>query len=378
MRFLHTADLHIGKTLNDVLLLEDQRYILEEIARIAEEKKVDAVLIAGDVYQRSAPQAEAMTLFSDFVKKLKDLGCRVYIICGNHDSEQRIAYFSELIRSAGVYVSDCFDGTVQQVTEKDEYGEIVITLLPFLRPLQVKKQIPQAKVTSYQDAVQAALNTVPVDKSKRNIILCHQFISGAVRSDSEEKAVGGLENIDAALLNDYDYAALGHIHGPQQMTRETIRYAGSPLKYSMSEVDHKKSVVILDMKEKGNIEMAKVELKPLRDMRCVEGMSEDILNMPPSDDYVWVTVHDEVVPPDMKISIRTSVFPNMLRFTVENSKTRQTDEIPPEQNIEGKDAMELFIDFFRDRNNGVEPDELQRQVVKEAMEKLEGERHEAN
>lgn len=376
MRFLHTADLHIGKTLNDVSLLDDQEYILNEIASVAEEKKVDAVLIAGDVYQRAAPQAEAMQLFSDFVGKLRRLGCRIYIICGNHDSEQRIAYFSELLKSSGVYVSECFDGTLQRVTERDEYGDIVITLMPFLRPLQVKKKLPKAKVNSFQDAVKAVLDEHPVDKSKRNIILCHQFISGAERSDSEEKAVGGLDNIDAALLDDYDYAALGHIHGPQRMTRDTVRYAGSPLKYSFSEADHHKSVVIIDMKEKGNIELEKVALKPKRDLRCIEGMSEDILQMGFSDDYVWVTVHDEIVPPDLKLDIRARVFPNMLKFTVMNSKTRLTEETMPEQ-VERKSPEDLFVDFFRDRNNDVLPTELQMEVLKSAMERAEAKRHEA-
>ena len=244
MKFLHTADLHIGKQLNDVSFLEDQRHILGQIASLAEQERVDAVLVAGDVYQKSSPPAEAMTLFNDFVTRLVRAGIRLFAISGNHDSDQRISYFSELIRASGVYVSERFEGSVQTIPMEDEYGPINICMLPFLRPAQVRRFHPDDKIASYQDAMRAVLMHSPVDARERNILLCHQFITGAERSDSEEASVGGLDNIDAELFDDYDYVALGHIHRPQQLLRSTLRYAGSPLKYSFSEVDHRKSVAL--------------------------------------------------------------------------------------------------------------------------------------
>ena len=212
MRFLHLADLHLGKQMNDWSLLSDQEAILQQIVSIADSEKVDAVLIAGDVYQRSSPQAEAMALFDSFVSQLVELGKKVFIISGNHDSALRISYFSSLIKSSGVYVSEAFDGKMQSVTLQDRDGEIVIWMLPFLRPSQVKRKLPEEKITTYQDAVEAVLRQSPIDPKKRNILMCHQFITGSETSDSEERAVGGLDNIDAAVFDAFDYVSLGHIH----------------------------------------------------------------------------------------------------------------------------------------------------------------------
>ena len=235
MRFLHIADLHLGKQMNDVTLLPDQEYILHQILSVAENERADAVLIAGDVYQRSSPQAEAMALLDRFISRLAEQGRQVFIISGNHDSAQRISYFSSLIKASGVYVTEAFDGRLQSVALRDREGEIIIWMLPFLRPSQVKRHLPEKKITTYQDAVEAVLRQTPIDPKKRNILLCHQFITGCETSDSEERAVGGLDNIDASVFDAFDYVALGHIHKPQKVRRDTLRYAGSPLKYSFSE-----------------------------------------------------------------------------------------------------------------------------------------------
>ena len=372
MRFLHLADLHLGKQLNDVSFLEDQKYILAQILEIVRDKRIDAVLIAGDVYQKSSPQGEAMEVFDSFVSDLTAMGKSVYLISGNHDSAQRISYFSSLIRSAGVFASEKFEGSLQSYTVRDPYGELVIHLLPFLRPQQVRKCWPGEKIATYEDAVRVVLEHSPIDKKKRNVLLCHQFITGAETSDSEERAVGGLDNIDAHLFDDFDYVALGHIHKPQRVLRDTLRYAGSPLKYSFSEVNHQKSVTVADLGAKGDVTVEKIPLYPLRDMRTVEGMLDDVMAMEPSEDYVWVTVHDELVPPDAKITL-TTVFPNMMKMSVVNSKTKTDMDILAKDKMEEKSVEELFCDFYRLQNNDQPPTEAHMKVLSAILKEIEEE-----
>ena len=370
MRFLHIADLHLGKQMNDVTLLPDQEYILGQIVSIAENERVDAVLIAGDVYQRSSPQAEAMALFDRFVSQLVEQGRQVFIISGNHDSAQRISYFSSLIKSSGVYVTEAFDGKLQSVTVRDREGEIVIWMLPFLRPSQVKRWLPEEKITTYQDAVEAVLRQTPIDLKKRNILLCHQFITGCETSDSEERAVGGLDNIDAGVFDAFDYVALGHIHKPQKVRRDTLRYAGSPLKYSFSEANHKKSVTIVDASGKDDISVRTVPLYPLHDVRLLEGKIDDLMRQDYSEDYLWITVHDELVPPDTRVTLSTN-FPNMMKFSVVNSKTKMDVDVLATQSMENKTIPELFSDFYRLQNNDQELSDAHRKVIDKVLKEME-------
>ena len=372
MRFLHIADLHLGKQMNDILMLEDQRYILDQIADIADREKADAVLIAGDVYQRSSPQAEAMALFDAFIARLTAMGKKVFVISGNHDSALRISYFSSLIRQAGVYVSEAFDGTLQSVSLRDADGEVVVHLLPFLRPQHVKPFLPQEKIVTYQDAMEAVLRNSPIDMKKRNVLLCHQFITGCETSDSEEKTVGGLDNIDASVFDGFDYVALGHIHKPQKLLRETLRYAGSPLCYSFSETGHQKSAVLVDMQEKGHTAVRKLPLYPLHEMRTVEGKIDEVMHMDYSEDYVWVTVHDETVPPDTRVTLST-VFPNMMKFSVVNSRTRYDMDVLAKESMENKTVEELFCDFYRLQNNDQTPDEAHRKALGKVLKEMEAE-----
>ncbi|MBQ8201751.1 MAG: exonuclease SbcCD subunit D [Clostridia bacterium] len=376
MKFLHLADLHLGKQINDLSLLADQEAILEQIASIAEAEQADAVLIAGDVYQRSSPQAEAMALFDRFVSRLSALGMKVFIISGNHDSALRISYFASLVKDAGVYVTQAFDGHLQSVSLKDQEGEIVVWMLPFLRPAQVKRHLPDVKIGNCQDAVDAVLQTADIDPQKRNILLCHQFITGCETSDSEEHSVGGLDNISASVFDAFDYVALGHIHKPQRILRDTLRYAGSPLKYSFSEVTHKKSVTIVDMQAKGCIQLHTVPLQPRRDMRLVDGMLEEITSLPYSEDYVWITVHDELVPPDAKVTLSVN-FPNMLKFSVINSRTKLDIDIQAAERVESKTLPELFSDFYRLQNNDQQPGEKHMKILNKVIQELEETPHEA-
>ena len=370
MRFLHMADLHLGKQMNDVTLLPDQEYILDQITSIAEAERVEAVLIAGDVYQRSSPQAEAMALFDRFVSRLVEQGRKVFIISGNHDSAQRISYFSSLIKSSGVYVTEAFDGRLQSVTLRDREGDVVVWMLPFLRPSLVKRYLPEEKIATYQEAAEAVLRQTPIDRKKRNILMCHQFITGCETSESEERSVGGLDNIDAGVFDAFDYVALGHIHKPQKVGRETLRYAGSPLKYSFSEANHKKSVTIVDMEGKDDIRVRKLPLYPLHDVRLLEGSMEELMRRDYSEDYLWITVHDELVPPDARVTLSTN-FPNMMKFSVVNSKTKMDVDVLATQSMENKTIPELFSDFYRLQNNDQDLSDAHRKVIARVLKEME-------
>lgn len=376
MRFLHMADLHLGKQMNDLTLLDDQEAVLDQVIQIAADEAVDAVLIAGDVYQRTSPQAEATALFDRFVSRLVRDGRKVFVISGNHDSALRLSYFSSLVRDAGVYMTEAFDGDLQHVTLRDADGDVTVWMMPFLRPAQVKRALPDEKITSYQEAVAAVLRRANVDFSKRNVLMAHQFILGCEVCDSEELSVGGLDHIDGAVFDGFDYVALGHIHGPQRVKRETMRYAGSPLKYSFSEARHKKSVTIVEMQEKGDVRVRQAPLYPLHDVRLIEGMLDEIMQMPYSEDYVWITVHDELPPPDAKVTLSVN-FPNMMKFSVVNSRTKYDLDVKAAEVMESKSVAELFSDFYRLQNNDQLPGELHMQVLNRVIRELEEKPYEA-
>ena len=267
-------------------------------------------------------------------------------------------------------MTEAFDGTLQQVTLQDESGDIVIWMLPFLRPAQVKRFLPEEKIVTYQDAVAAVLRRTPVDPRKRNLLLCHQFITGSETSDSEEQAVGGLDNIDASVFDAFDYVALGHIHKPQRVLRDTLRYAGSPLKYSFSEAGHRKSVTILDLAPKGETAVRTVPLYPLHDVRLLEGTLEELMALPYSEDYLWITIHDEIVPPDARVTLSVN-YPNMLKFSVVNSKTKYDVDVLAFRSMENKSIQELFSDFYRLQNNDREPGEAHMRIIEKVLKELE-------
>ncbi len=369
MRILHTSDLHIGKRLNDVSLIEDQKYVLEQITDIAENQKCDAVIIAGDVYDKSNPSAEAMTLFNDFLMSLSERKIPVYIISGNHDSQERVAYFSGFARNMGVYISEGCKESPEVYTLEDEYGRINIYLLPFIKPVEARTALPDRKIETYEDAVREILANAEINELERNIMVCHQFVTGASLCDSEELAIGGLDNISAELFERFDYVAMGHIHGPQKIKRETLRYSGSPLKYSFSEANHKKSVTIVDFKAKGEITVTTAPLELLHDVREVKGSLLQLMDMPYSEDYVRVTVTDENVVPDARISLLT-VFPNMMKFAVENSKTAGQAEEIELSSVEDRSPAELFCDFYKFVNNNEPPTQEHIALFNEAMERL--------
>jgi len=372
MKFLHLSDLHLGKRLNDVSLLDDQEYALAQVVQAAKDEQVDAVIIAGDVYQKSAPPAEAMSLFNNFLTALAEIGIKVFVISGNHDSALRISYLSALVRQAGIYISEAFDGMLQQHTITDAYGTVTVHLLPFIKPVYVKKLYPDEQIDTYQDALAAILRSSPVDTAQRNILVCHQFITGAETSDSEEHSVGGLDQIDSSLFADFDYVALGHIHKPQKISRDTLRYCGSLLKYSFSEANHQKSLLFVEMGEKGSITLTAKPLIPLHDLREVRGSMYDVMHLPYSEDYVKVTLTDEIVPPDARVTIST-VFPNIMTLAVDNSKTAGDLEVMETGSIKDKSMEELFCDFYRLMNSDVLPSDELMEVLRDVLEEMEAE-----
>ncbi len=365
MRFLHTADLHIGKRIFDVNLLEEQRQVLNEIREIAGRERCDSVLIAGDIYDRTNPSAEAMGVFDAFVSALVSEGISVYAISGNHDSGDRVNYLSGLIEERGVYIEGDYQGKLCCHRLSDEFGELNLYLLPFVKPVSVRSFFPEEEIVTYADAVQKILEREEIDPAERNVIVSHQFVTGASTCDSEEFAIGGLDNIPADVYKDFDYTALGHIHGPQNVG--DCRYSGTPLKYSFSEAVHKKSVTIVEMGEKGEVAWRPVELHPVHDLRRVKGGMEELMDMPFSEDYLEVTVTDEEVPPDARITL-AAMFPNMLKFRVENSRTVTEWEQSEQGDFENKGVLEMIEDFYRYQNHNVEMSEDQRRLMLDILD----------
>lgn len=362
MKFLHISDLHIGKRVNEFSMTEDQKYILNQILRIAEQERAEAVLIAGDVYDKSMPSAEAVQIFDWFLTGLADLGKTVIAVSGNHDSPERIAFGGELMRGRGVYVSPVYQGEALEVALRDEYGDISVHLLPFLKPATLRHALEGRQEEeenglpeSYQEALEIAVKRMEIDAKKRNILVAHQFVTGAGRCDSEEVSVGGLDNVDASVFDDFDYVALGHIHSPQSVGRETVRYCGTPLKYSFSEAEQEKSVTVLEMGEKGDVVLSTVSLVPLRDMRKIRGsygevMSRSFYQDTNTEDYVQITLTDEEDIPDGLQKLRT-VYPNLMQVAYDNSRTRQDRTVEAAEQAERKSELELFGEFFELQNN---------------------------
>ncbi len=278
MKLIHLSDLHIGKRVNGFSMTEDQRHILREIIRIIADEKPDCIAIAGDVYDKPVPSAEAVEVFDDFLVRLAALDIPVFIISGNHDSPERLSFGNRLMDSAGIYLSPVYNGDVEPVSIEDEHGPVDVFMLPFIKPVHVRKAFPDEaeSIVSYTDAVRAAVDHMPVDKERRSILITHQFVTGAQRCESEELSVGGSDNVDASVFDDFDYVALGHIHGPQDMVDGRIRYCGSPLKYSFSEAGHHKSVTVAEIGPRGDVSTRVIPLTPFRDMKEIKGTYDEL------------------------------------------------------------------------------------------------------
>ena len=373
MKFIHLSDLHLGKRLHETSLIEDQDAILKQILQIIDKETPNGVLIAGDVYDKSVPSAEAVQLFDGFLAELASRHLQVFIISGNHDSAERIAFGSQIMDVAGIHLSPVYNGKITAKTLMDEHGETCVYMLPFIKPSHVRRFYEDEAIDSYTDAVQVAIQKMNVDKTKRNVLITHQFVTGAKRSDSEE-SVGGTDNVNASVFEDFDYVALGHLHGAQYCTAEKIRYCGTPLKYSFAEADDTKSVTVVTLGEKGTkLDIKTIALKPVRDMKKIRGKFEDLISATNrTDDYVQITLtdEDEIVNAMSRLQI---VYKNALELKYDNTRTRANATILSADGVENKTAFELFSEFFIDRNNR-EMSAAQSEYVKALIEKIEEEK----
>lgn len=376
MKFMHLSDLHIGKRVNEFSMLEDQKYILDQILTLVEEEQADGVILAGDLYDKPVPPAEAVQVLDSFLTRLARLDVPVFAVSGNHDSPERVAFGSRLLSSRGVYLSPVYDGFVEKISMTDAYGEVVVHLLPFVKPAVVRHVFEEEEINSYQDAVYTAVSHMEINSEVRNVLVAHQFVTGAARCESEEILVGGLDNVETAVFEPFDYVALGHIHSPQHVGRETIRYCGTPLKYSFSEAEQKKSVTVVELKEKGKTEIRKLPLKPLRDMRRIRGSylevtARSFYQDTNTNDYVQVTLTDEEDVPDGLQKLRV-IYPNLMRLEYDNKRTRNHENIVGACEVEQKSELELFGEFYELQNNqpmSGQQEALVRDFIKDVQER---------
>ena len=370
---MHLSDLHIGKKVNEYSMLQDQIYILKEILRIIDNEKVETVIIAGDVYDRSLPPNEALELFDEFLYQLSSRNVNVFVISGNHDSPERISYGGRMMTENKIFLSPVYDGNVKPTTLNDDYGEVNFYLLPFIRPADIRRYFPDENIENYTDAVKVAIDNMNVDFSERNILITHQFVTGAELSESEDIIVGGTDNVSGEVFDGFDYVALGHIHREQTVGKDNIRYCGTPLKYSFSEAKHIKSVTILDFKNKENIEYSKIPLTPLRDMREISGTYDELTlksnyENTNVDDYLHITLTDEEDIPDAIGKLR-SIYPNIMKLDYDNLRTRGSGIVDAIENIESKSPFELFADLFKQQNNQ-DMSEEQEEIMRNLIDKI--------
>lgn len=372
MKLFHLSDLHIGKRVNEFSMIEDQKYILTQILYAADQEKPDGILISGDVYDRTIPTAEAVQVFDAFLTRLSEQKIPAFIISGNHDSAERLAFGSSLMGKSGIYFSKVYDGTVEKIPMQDAYGTVWIYLLPFLRPSTIRHALPERaeEVQSAADAVRIALEQIKIDEKERNVLLAHQFVTGAKRCDAEELQVGDVDQIPAELFALFEYVALGHIHSPQKVGRETVRYCGAPLKYSFSEAGQEKSITVVELKEKGSVDLRTIPLKPLHDLRKIRGTylevtAKSFYENRDCEDYLQVTLTDEEDVPDGMAKLRT-IYPNLMRLEYDNKRTRSNAEVRAAERVEEKSELELFQEFYELQNNQ-SMTEVQEQFVEELL-----------
>ena len=373
MKIMHLSDLHIGKKVNEYSMLQDQIYILKEILRIIDNEKVETVIIAGDVYDRSLPPNEALELFDEFLYQLSSRNVNVFVISGNHDSPERISYGGRMMTENKIFLSPVYDGNVKPISLNDDYGEVNFYLLPFIRPADIRRYFPDENIENYTDAVKVAIDNMNVDFSERNILITHQFVTGAELSESEDIIVGGTDNVSGEVFDGFDYVALGHIHREQTVGKDNIRYCGTPLKYSFSEAKHIKSVTILDFKDKENIEYSKIPLTPLRDMREIRGTYDELTlkssyESTNTEDYLHITLTDEEDIPDAIGKLR-SIYPNIMKLDYDNLRTRGSGIVDAIENIESKSPFELFADLFKQQNNQ-DMSEEQEEIMRNLIDKI--------
>ena len=374
MKFLHLADLHLGKRVNGFSMLEDQAHILRQILAILDDEQPDGVLIAGDVYDKSVPSVEAVELLDGFLTELRARGVPVLLISGNHDSPERLAFGGRVMDSCGIHISPVYDGALAPVTLQDAFGPVHVWLLPFVKPAHVRRWFPDADIESYTDAMAEAVAHMDIDTAARNVLVTHQFVTGGARSGSEELSVGGTDNVDSGVFAPFDYVALGHLHGAQHIGRETIRYAGSPLKYSFSEARQHKSVTVVTLGEKGDVQVRTVALTPLRELREIRGSYDELTarsfyeHTTYRSDYLHLILTDEQDVFDAMSRLRT-IYPYLMTLDYDNARTRAAGGMSVPAEAERRTPLELFEALYL-RQNHRPMSEVQRAYIAQLMEQI--------
>ncbi|MBQ1771199.1 MAG: exonuclease SbcCD subunit D [Clostridia bacterium] len=378
MKFFHLSDLHIGIRFKEYSLLEDQRYIFRKILDLADSEKPEAVVIAGDIYDKPSPPSEAVAVFDDFLSALHDRDLHVLIISGNHDSPQRIAFGSRFV-DPKIHLSPAYDGSVKAVRIIDRFGEVCFYLLPFVKPSAVRPFFPDEPIASYTDAIRTAITHMDIDPNGRNVLVAHQFVTGAQTCDSEDISVGGAGNVDSSVFALFDYVALGHLHGPQSIAgNPCIRYCGTPLKYSFSEKSHTKSVTVVEMEQKGTVATRQIPLIPLHDMREIRGTYNELTlkqnySGTAVDDYLHAVLTDESDIPNALARLRT-IYPNILALDYDNKRTRSSSSFVSGTAVAQKSDIELFMELY-EKQNGQPMSEEQKQYSIDLFEQIkEGDR----
>ena len=385
MKMMHIGDLHLGKTLGDFDLKDDQEYMLNQLLNIVDDQSVDAVLIAGDVYDKAIPSEAATRMLDYFLSSLAKRHVYTYMISGNHDSDDRLNYGSSLFETNHIYISTKYEGKLNKQILKKGNEEVDIYLLPFVKASQVRHYLPKAKIETYDDAVRAIIDSADIDPVRCNVIVAHQFVMGKSEdpalSGSESlgtRSVGTVEKIGYDCFDLFDYAALGHIHSPQQVGRKEVRYSGSPLKYSLSEVNNEKSVSLITVNGKGKVEIELVPLKPMRNMRHLKGKMKDLLdksNVTAPQDFIYATLTDEEFINDA-MGIFQQVYPNTVKIDYDNSHTREVEQVDISKIAENRSFADLISDFYRQMYSCEISDE-EMQVMREAAREA-GVLHEAD
>ena len=379
MKFIHLSDLHIGKKVNGFSMLEDQQDILfKKILPIVDEEKPDCIIIAGDVYDKSIPPSEAVGLLDEFLVKLADRNLQVFIISGNHDSAERLAFGNRLIDKSGIHISPVYQKDTAAFTMKDDFGTVNIYMLPFIKPVHVRTAFESDEIISYTDAVRMAVSQMDINISERNILITHQFVTGAERSDSEDVSVGGSDNVDASVFDEFDYVALGHLHRPQNVGTKRIRYCGTPLKYSFSEEKDNKSVTVVEMREKGILDIREIPLVPLHEMVTLRGTFSKLTekkfyeNTSYREDYIRMILTDEN-DIDNALNKLREIYPNIMKLEYDNTRTHHHSQIEnlSLSDVEKKSPLDLFAKLYEDQNGmcmSAEQTEFIQKLIKEIWE----------
>lgn len=373
MKFIHLSDLHIGKRVNEVSMTDDQAYILTQIVGIIDAEQPDAVVIAGDIYDKSIPPSEAVTLFDEFLCRLAKRNIPVLIISGNHDSPERLAFGGRLMEGAGIHLSPVYNGKVEPVTLSDSHGDVHFWLLPFVKPIHVKRYFPDAGIESYTDALRTAIEHMGVDFTARNVLVTHQFVTGAATCESEELSVGGSDNVDIDLFDGFDYVALGHLHGPQNIGSGRVRFCGTPLKYSFSEAGHYKSVTVVELGEKGDLKLHIVPLTPHHDLREIRGTFAELTDKAfysgtAVEDYLHIILTDEEDVAEAVGRLRV-IYPNLMKLSYDNTRTRVDRVVGRAEDVKRKSPLDLFEELYQMQNN--QPmSEVQKAFAQELIESI--------